>query len=89
MLKDNLVAESMHVKPVDTRLHSVHDSLLSGKNSSVNHSLLGIELASNREAASDVRSVPVVLGSHVEQQHVVRADLLVVWGSLKQTVKNF
>lgn len=68
----------MHVLPLDSRLHSSLDSFLRLQNGSVDLSLLLGEFARDWEGHGLVSDVTVPSASHVQQDHLVGLDQLVV-----------
>ena len=65
----------MGYRPADARLDGLQNSLVGCQHSLIHHGLVLTEPAIGREGAGDVAVVAVVLAAHVQQQHVVAANL--------------
>ena len=63
--------------PADAGLHCMQHSLVSGQDCLVHRRLVFAEPAIGWEGAGDVAVVAVVFAAHVQQQHIVAANLSV------------
>lgn len=68
----------MHLIPFDPRFNLRLHCLLSLKDCSINISLLLVELARNREGHSLIGDVSVPSSSHVQQNHLVGLNNLII-----------
>ncbi len=64
-------------RPGDTRLDGFDNSFMSRQHCLIHHGLVLTELAIGREGAGDVTVIAIVLAPHVQQQHVIAANLSV------------
>lgn len=75
----------MRYRPADAWRDGLQDSLVGGQHCLIHHCLVLTEPAIGGEGASDVTVVAVVLAAHVQQQHVIAANLPVC---IKRTTKS-
>eukprot|EP00050_Salpingoeca_kvevrii_P006093 m.287376 g.287376 ORF g.287376 m.287376 type:complete len:522 (+) comp11763_c0_seq1:119-1684(+) len=84
----NAVRKTVHVLVGHTGLDLRKDSTVRLQDGVVNDLLVLGKLAVGRERAGDVRSVAVVLASHVKKAHVAILDLLVIGSSRVAVVQR-
>lgn len=62
-------------RPANTRLHGFDDSLMGCQHGFIHNCLVLTELAAGWEGAGDITVITVVLTPHVQQKHIIAANL--------------